>query len=53
MLSLLIIAIGALGVVTLQSTSLQSNNGAYLRTQATFFAGDYCWRYDFQNDGKS
>ncbi len=40
MVSVLIMAIGVLGVLTLQGTSLRGSNGAYFKTQATFIAGD-------------
>ena len=51
MISVLIISIGVLGVVTLQSVSLRGNNGAYLKTQATFIAGDIIARMMANPDG--
>ncbi len=40
LVSLLVIAIGVLGMAGLQSRSLQHNQAAYLHSRATFLAGD-------------
>ena len=51
LVSVLIIAIGVLGVFALQSTSLRANNGAYLRTQASYVASDIISRMMANPDG--
>ncbi len=40
LIALVVLAIGLLGLATLQMTSLQFNSDAYLRSQATVFAYD-------------
>ena len=40
LVSLLVITIGVLGMVGLQSRSLQHNQAAYMHSRATFLAGD-------------
>ena len=40
MVALLVLSIGLLGVAAMQLSSLQANNGAFQRTQATFLAQD-------------
>ena len=40
LVALLVLSIGLLGVAAMQLSSLQSNNGAFQRTQATFLAQD-------------
>lgn len=41
LVALLILLIGLLGVVGMQLISVQNNQGAYLRTQATYIASDF------------
>jgi type IV pilus assembly protein PilV len=40
LVALLVLSIGLLGVAAMQLSSLQANNGAFQRTQATFLAQD-------------
>ena len=40
LIALLILAIGLLGIAHMQASGMRSTHGAYLRTQATFLAGD-------------
>ena len=40
LVALLVLSIGLLGVAAMQLASLQANNGAFQRTQATFLAQD-------------
>jgi type IV pilus assembly protein PilV len=40
LIALLVLSIGLLGVAAMQLASLQANNGAFQRTQATFLAQD-------------
>lgn len=40
MVALVVLSIGLLGLATVQITSLQQNQSAYMRTQATLFAYD-------------
>lgn len=40
LIALLVLAIGLLGMASLTMTSLQGNQGAYLRSQASMLAGD-------------
>lgn len=40
LVSMIILAIGVMGVASLQSVSLRSNQSAYLRTQATIYSAD-------------
>ena len=40
LIALLILAIGLLGMAHMQASGMRSTHGAYLRTQATFLAGD-------------
>lgn len=40
MVALVILSMGSLGMISMQVTSLQQSNNAYLRTQATIKAGD-------------
>lgn len=40
LIALLVLSIGLLGVAAMQLSSLQANNGAFQRTQATFLAQD-------------
>ena len=49
--SLLIITVGILGVVSLQSASLKGNHSAYFRTQATFIASDIITRMTANPEG--
>lgn len=44
LIALLVLAIGLLGMASLTMTSLQSNQGAYLRGQASMLAYDYVER---------
>lgn len=44
MVSLIIVAIGLLGLAGMQLTGMQSNNGALTRTQASFIANDMATR---------
>lgn len=44
LVAMLILSIGLLGMVGLQTTSLRNTQNAYLRTQATVFAGDMAER---------
>ena len=41
MIALLVLLIGLLGVAGIQIVSFQNNQGAYLRSQATFIAADF------------
>jgi type IV pilus assembly protein PilV len=40
LVALLVLSVGLLGVAAMQLSSLQANNGAFQRTQATFLAQD-------------
>ena len=40
LIAILILAIGLLGIAHMQASGMRSTHGAYLRTQATFLAGD-------------
>ena len=40
LIAILILAIGLLGMAHMQASGMRSTHGAYLRTQATFLAGD-------------
>lgn len=40
LIAVLILAIGLLGMAHMQASGMRSTHGAYLRTQATFLAGD-------------
>ena len=52
LVSLLVLAIGLLGMASLQSKSIQFNHSAYLRTQATLLASDIIDRMRI-NDGQA
>ena len=41
MISILVMVTGLLGVAGMQLTSVQNNQGAFLRTQATYIASDF------------
>ena len=40
LIAVLVLAIGLLGMAHMQASGMRSTHGAYLRTQATFLAGD-------------
>ena len=40
LIAILVLAIGLLGMANMQASGMRSTHGAYLRTQATFLAGD-------------
>ena len=52
MVALLVLLIGLLGVVRMQLFSVQNNQGAYLRTQATYIASDMMDRMRANRSGR-
>ena len=52
LVSLLVLLIGLLGVVGMQLLSVQNNQGAYLRTQATYIASDFLDRVRVNKAGQ-
>jgi len=53
LVALLILLIGLLGVVRMQLLSIQNNQGAYLRTQATYIASDMMDRIRANRAGRN
>ena len=53
LVALLILLIGLLGVVRMQLLSVQNNQGAYLRTQATYIASDMLDRLRANRAGRN
>lgn len=53
LVALLILLIGLLGVVRMQLLSVQNNQGAYLRTQATYIASDMLDRMRANRAGRN
>ena len=53
LVALLVLLIGLLGVVRMQLLSVQNNQGAYLRTQATYIAADMMDRMRANREGRN